>query len=143
MTPQQQKEQFFRASQYMPTFNRGVDFVAEFIGQNRKALGEARWKAFRPLRALYLTKAYWEPFKNWLIEKMGPARAYECIAHNGVEFDGVTIIEYGTELAEKHIDWTLKQEAREKEVLMFKIGNGVGWGAYYLDHPEMNPLTKN
>lgn len=143
MNAQQQKDIFFRASQYMPTDNRGVDFVAEFIGQNRKALGEARWKAFRPLRAMYLTKPYWEPFKAWLIEKVGPARAYESIAHNAVEFDGVTIIEYGTALAEKHIDWTLKQEAREKEVLMFKIGNGVGWGAYYLDHVERNPLSKN
>lgn len=137
------KETFFRANQYKRTFNVGVDFLAEYIGQNRKALGEQKWKAFRPLRAIYLTKAYWEPFKRWIIEKVGPAAAFEAITHNALEFDGVTIIEYGTELAEKHIDWTLKQEAREKEVLMFKIADGVGWGAYYLDHPEMNPLTQN
>lgn len=137
------KETFFRASQYKRTFNPGVDFLSEYIGQNRKALGEQKWKAFRPLRAIYLTKAYWDPFKAWIIERVGPAKAYEAIAHNALEFDGVTIVEFGTALAEKHIDWTLKQEAREKEVLMFKIGNGVGWGAYYLDHPERNPEIKN
>src|SRR5579872_5107240 len=106
-----QNATFFRASQYQPTGNKAVDFLAEFIGQNRAKLGERKWKAFRPLRSIYLKKPYWEAFKAWIIEKVGPAKAYEAIAHNALEFDGVTIIEYGTELAEKHIDWTLKQEA--------------------------------
>lgn len=137
-----QQATFFRSSQYVATGNRAVDFVAEFIGQNRKALGDKKYEAFRPLRAIYLHSSYWRQFRDWLIGKVGAERAQEAIEANAVDFDGVTIVEYGTQLAEKHIDWTLKQEAREKEVLMFKILH-VGWGAYYLDHPERNPIIKN
>jgi|SRR5579862_1346883 len=116
-----------------------VDWVASYIGFNRamiKKILRRKWipQKFLPIRAIYLLPRHFSEFRDFVIRKVGTQKTYAAVQRNCMEFDGVPIIEYNDD-AERHIEYTLLMEKRNKEKLMQKI-DGIGWVAFYINHPE-------